>query len=434
MKIVKTIAMSVVAISISHASVTAQNPEDLSPITDLKNDVPIEKVLEFRRNYSSRDFLVNGDLGTYMFVNIPEFYNTATVYRSNGQVAMLEEEIDKSLLNTMTDTDAGEMSVKDLLQHDQARMQGLLVIHDGKVVLEEYPGMSNMDKHSWFSASKQLLALTVHILNEEGLIDLEKSVNHYLPDYDSDDWKKVKVEHLLHHVSGMDYVETNANFMNPEHALHRATMYSLASRNEDGGYAAYDLLKEVKLYTEPGTKFDYASPNTQILGFIVEKVTNKKFEKVVSEKIWTQVGMESDGHYALSAQGEALSGGLFCSRLRDFGRYGMLYTPSWNKVANKQIVSDSYFEKVNDRTYAQALINGVETSKAHMFGDNKASHATYQWDVVFEDGDMYKAGRNGQGIYVSPETNTVVVFFSSVYQNLLYVPDFARQLINKNYR
>lgn len=409
------------------------NTQQLSSVSIFKDDVSPEKVMAYRKEYRSRDFLTNGDIGTYSFSNIPEFYQTATVYRGAGQVALLEKNINKSLLNTMTDTDIGKMPLKDLLQDEQARMQGVLVIHDGKIVLEEYIGMRELDKHSWFSASKQLLGLTVHILEEEGLIDLEQTLNHYIPEYDSNDWKKIKVKHLLHHVSGMDYVETNANFANPAHPLAKAVAYSLSTRHEEAGESVFDLMKGVKNYIKPGVKYDYSSMNTQILGFIVERVTGKKFEDVVSERIWTKVGMESDGHYALSAQGEPLSAGYFASRLRDMGRFAMLYTPSWKKVADKKIVSDTYFDKVYDKTYVQALTNGVETSKAHFFKGG-ASHATYQWDIVFDDGDMYKAGRYGQGIYVSPKTNTVVVFFSSVYQNLLYFPGFARQLVQQNYR
>ncbi|WP_346861200.1 serine hydrolase [uncultured Draconibacterium sp.] len=406
---------------------------ELQSVAALKDGIAPEIVLEYRREYRSKDFLVNGNLGTYSFINTPEFYQTATVNRGAGQVAMLEKELDATLLNTQTDTDLGEMTLGDLITNEDARMQGVLVIHNGKIVLEEYPGMRELDKHSWFSASKQLVGLTTHILAEEGVIDLEQTVNHYLPEYDSDDWKRIKVKHLLHHMAGMDYVETNANFMDPEHALSQVTKYALASRYEDGGVSAFDLLKDVKSYIEPGVKYDYASPNTQILGFIIERVSGEKYEDVISERIWTRVGMESDGHYALSAQGEPLSAGLFASRLRDFGRFALLYTPSWNTVADEQIVSDTYWEKVYDNSYADALKRGVETDKSKYFKDGQ-SHATYQWDLVFDDGDLFKAGRYGQGIYVSPETNTVVVYFSSVYMNEVYFPGFARQLLQQNYR
>ena len=76
----------------------------------------------------------------------------------------------------------------------------------------------------------------------------------------------------------------------------------------------------------------------------------------------------------------------------------------------------------------------METDKSKYFKDGQSSHATYQWDLVFNDGDLFKAGRYGQGIYVSPETDTAVVWFSSVYMNEVYVPGFAREIVKQVYR
>ena len=173
----------------------AVNTQQLSSVSIFKKDISPEKAMEYRKEYRSKDWLVNNDVGTYSFSNIPEFYLTNTVYRGAGQVAILEKDIDKSLLGFMTDTEIGKIPLKDLINNKQARMQGVLVIHDGKIVLEEYPGMRELDKHCWFSASKQLMGLTVHILEEEGVLDLEQTVNHYIPEYDGEDWKKVKVKH-----------------------------------------------------------------------------------------------------------------------------------------------------------------------------------------------------------------------------------------------
>nr|WP_321452290.1 serine hydrolase domain-containing protein [uncultured Carboxylicivirga sp.] len=446
MKLGKSLALAAIGLGMSFSQLSANEPADkknatqpvkgteLAPVSELKEGISPEKVMEYRNSFRSRDLVINGDVGTYSFSNVPEFYQTATVYRGAGQVSMLEEALDKNLLNTSTDTEVGKMPLKDLLLNDQARMQGVLVIHDGKVVLEEYPGMNDLEKHTWWSASKQLVGVLVYLLEEEGLIDIEKSVNHYLPDFEGEDWKKVKVKHLLHHVSGMDYVETNENIMNPTHPIAKAAKYSMATRHEEGGQSMMEIIKDVKSYMEPGVQFDYSIMNTQTLGYIIERVTGKKVEDVVSERIWNTTGMESEGHYALTSFGEPVTGGYFASRLRDLGRFGMLYTDSWNKVANKQIIADSYFEKVYDTEFSDAFLKGAQGQTMKKAFDDTPSHATYQWDAVFEDGDMFKAGRYGQGIYVSPETNTVVVWFSSTYMNQTYIPGFARQIIQQNFR
>lgn len=49
------------------------------------------------------------------------------------------------------------------------------------------------------------------------------------------------------------------------------------------------------------------------------------------------------------------------------------------------------------------------------FGDVGMGES-YQWGAVFPDGDIYKSGRTGQALYISPETDTVVVWFSPTYQ------------------
>nr|WP_319397969.1 serine hydrolase domain-containing protein [uncultured Carboxylicivirga sp.] len=407
--------------------------DGLQPISEFKEDINSTDAQKYRTEYRALNFIKADQTGAYGFLNLPEVSPTATVYR-NGQVSFLEENLNEELWNTVTKTNAGTMPLSELVQNDSARMQGLLVIHDGKIALEKYMGMRETDKHVWFSASKTLTGILVHILEEEGKIDLEESVTHYIPEFNSADWQKVKVKHLLHHVSGMDYVETNKNFKTPGHPLAIGFAYAIATRHEPSEKSLFDIMKDVKLYREPGEAFDYSTMNTQILGLIIEKVTNQKFEDVLSQRVWGKSGMESEGHYALTPYGEILNGAIFSSRLRDMGRFGLLFTDSWNKVSQEKVVSDSYFEKVNDKTYSDAYLKGEQgTNNAKYFGE-VPSHASYQWDAVFNDGDMYKAGRYGQGIYVSPETNTVIVWFSTVYENLLYFPGFARQIIDQNYR
>lgn len=60
--------------------------------------------------------------------------------------------------------------------------------------------------------------------------------------------------------------------------------------------------------------------------------------------------------------------------------------------------------------------------------------ASYHWDAVFLDGDLYKSGRGGQCLYISPETDTVVVYFSASYRSTLWVHAYAREIVKKVFR
>ena len=50
------------------------------------------------------------------------------------------------------------------------------------------------------------------------------------------------------------------------------------------------------------------------------------------------------------------------------------------------------------------------------------------------DGDLYKSGRTGQCLYVSPETDTVGVYFSSAYQAEVWVHAYAREIVRQMFR
>jgi CubicO group peptidase (beta-lactamase class C family) len=46
-----------------------------------------------------------------------------------------------------------------------------------------------------------------------------------------------------------------------------------------------------------------------------------------------------------------------------------------------------------------------------------ARHNSYQWDFVMDDGDFFKGGYGGQGLYISPSRDLVVAFFGTFDEN-----------------
>jgi hypothetical protein len=144
--------------------------------------------------------------------------------------------------------------------------------------------------------------------------------------------------------------------------------------------------------------------------------------------------MEGDALLGLSASGEPLLFGAFAARLRDLARYGMLFTPSWKVIASEQVVSDGYFDKVQKA--AKSAVYGQDYMSERLINDFDESGfgASYQWDAVFADGDLYKSGRTGQCLYVSPETNTVIVWYSSAYKAEVWVHAYAREIVKQVFR
>src|SRR5258708_38738804 len=94
------------------------------------------------------------------------------------------------------------------------------------------------------------------------------------------------------------------------------------------------------------------------------------------------------------------------------GREGMLYTPSWSKTASENPVSQNLLQKIQGGRPELYVDSAVGKEMAALFGE-QPHHNSYQWDAVFADGDFYKAGYGGQGLYISPSRDLVIAWFSA---------------------
>ncbi|MBK1790027.1 hypothetical protein [Persicirhabdus sediminis] len=103
--------------------------------------------------------------------------------------------------------------------------------------------------------------------------------------------------------------------------------------------------------------------------------------------------MEGDGLLGLSSAGEGLHGGAFASSLHDCARFGLLFTPSWNVVAEERVVPEDYLDAVYAAVNAGIYGKGFQGPRMiRSFGEDDPPKGTsYQWDAIFADGDLYKS-------------------------------------------
>ena len=94
---------------------------------------------------------------------------------------------------------------------------------------------------------------------------------------------------------------------------------------------------------EPGTYMHYVSINTQILGFLLQQITNKTISEYLYEKIWDPLGMEDSAYFILDDAGDELALGGLNASLRDYAKFGLMYLQKgrWN---NTQILSEKWIE------------------------------------------------------------------------------------------
>jgi hypothetical protein len=151
----------------------------------------------------------------------------------------------------------------------------------------------------------------------------------------------------------------------------------------------------------------------------VETVTGKPFAEVISEKIWQPIGAESDAAVMVSSAGASST---MNSTLRDLGRFGLLFTSSWRKISKTRLVSEAYLKKIQEGGRPQIFDKvGAGRMLNKVLADDPPRHNTYQWDFVMPDGDFFKGGHNGQGLYISPARDVVVAFFGSGDDTSIFV-------------
>ncbi|MHA1637992.1 MAG: serine hydrolase domain-containing protein [Candidatus Thorarchaeota archaeon] len=167
------------------------------------------------------------------------------------------------------------------------------IVRDGETIFSKAYGYANLDhmvpvtKETSFyiaSVSKQFTAMSVLLLAEQGLVNLDTSIREYLPDL-PEYTETITLKHLLHHTSGLreyiDLISMKGQFNNL--VFDNITM--------DEIYAL--LLQQKDVVSDPGEKYKYNNTGYILLARLVEKVSGKSFADFTQEHIFAPLGMDS---------------------------------------------------------------------------------------------------------------------------------------------
>ena len=356
----------------------------------------------------------------FAWVNMSKYYPTAQVERS-GQVAELPYAIDPSIAEIeYRNKDGNWVSVDE---HFATKpIDAMIVVKGGEIVYERYKTMRPTDKHMWFSISKVTGSTMLAFLEQEGKIDVSQPVSSYLDELKGSVWDGVTVEEAIDMANGLNGTEHDEPEQNsrtdPDQIWFRwaaTDAVGIVPDPKKRGEKWVDVLRSMERKMPGHQAFEYNSINTFVMNRIVERVADKPLYEQFSDRIWSKLGMEHDTYYMVSPSGNTLGFMGINATLRDTARFGMAFTPSAEKIAGEKIIPDAIMEKIHDRTYIDMYEKGFTGKKmTTSFWDDAGKIANrYQWDAVMSDGDMFKSGVGGQGLYISPATDTVVAFFAT---------------------
>jgi len=365
------------------------------------------------------------DFTRYNYLNMSRFFTHALIHRA-GPISGLKSSLDPTIGKTKAATYAGEMTLDDWTA---GYLDACIVVQAGKILYEKYPRMRPQDKHIWWSVSKTFAGTIVGLLEEKGFVDVSKPIETYLSELTDSDWKGTPVIDILDMASGMTGLEADdpEAYTNPEspYGLFEASL-GVQPSSPKTMKSTYEYVATLKRQKPSGQKDEYSSVNTFVLSWLIEKVTGKPYAEVVSETFWQKIGAESDAMIVVSPVGASGAHGLISSTLRDLARYGLLYTPSWSKVAQEIIIPESLIKRIQKEGRPSLFNAGLAKEVWGEYIGEDAIFGTRQFDFVTKDGDFAKSGYHGQTFYISPSKDLVVASFGTGEQYDTY--RFARAI------
>ncbi|HLJ47799.1 MAG TPA: serine hydrolase [Bryobacteraceae bacterium] len=165
-------------------------------------------------------------------------------------------------------------------------MGSVLVARGNEVLFNKGYGMANLEwdvpnspssKYRLGSITKQFTAACILLLEERGKLKLEDPVKKYIPDAPAA-WNKITIFHLLTHTSGLSNDDGQGE--------------RLATTPEK----MIAGLRDMPLDFEPGENWKYSNSGYVVLGYLIEKISGRRYEEFLKQNIFTPLGMKDTGY------------------------------------------------------------------------------------------------------------------------------------------
>ena len=252
--------------------------------------------------------------------------------------------------------------------------------------------------------TKVVTSTALAVLAEQGRIDMTAPVEQYVPELVDTAWAGITVQNITDMASGIDCLDSDG---------YQDDTTCVYQQEEALGIAAatgreldfLDVVRSMQSRSAQGLQTEYVSVNTNVLGLVIEGVTGKPYHTAIKELIWNPIGAEADALMAISDQGNAYAaGGLHCT----FEGCGAFWTRYIRNQNHFHSLSPSMIEKI--QSSGLQLTPTAKERLVSVFATDLPSRSGWQWDLIWADGGMYKAGYSGQGLYVDPGRNLVIAW------------------------
>lgn len=290
----------------------------------------------------------------------------------------------------------------------QTSTDALTVMRAGKFVAEFHaPHFTLQSRHILFSASKSVAGLLAGMLAGDGLLDPDALVAHYVPELARSAFGDARVRHVLDMRTSLEFDEDYLN-ANGIYARYRRAGLLDPRRDGEPAETVIDLLALLRKGAgEHGGPFHYCSPNSDVLGLVIERASGQRYADFAATRLWQPLGLRHDGCVTVDIAGTARSGGGLCMTARDLARIGELVRLG-GVVDGRRLIAADWMNDTLTGGSAEAWRQG---SFSDWLPNGKYRNKWYQ--VGNASGACFAIGIHGQWLYVDPLRETVIAKFSS---------------------
>ncbi len=273
----------------------------------------------------------------------------------------------------------------------------LMVVKDGEVTFQRTRGIANLDTGDTItpqsnfrlaSVTKQMTALSVMLLSDRGMLDLDAPLTDFFPDFPALG-ASVTPRMLVHHTSGLiayeslvDSIETSRRerLLSGEEQLVDADVLELIKRTDS-------------TYFTPSTEYRYSNTGYALLALLVEQTSGVGFPQFLKENIFSPLGMTNTVAYA--HDGIEVSNRVFGHTNAEAG---WLVT---DQSSTSAVLGDGgVYSSLGDLAKWYEFLDG-----ANKLGLSAAAYEEYFAPGVFADGSMVEIANTPQAVDVDTDSS-----------------------------
>jgi CubicO group peptidase (beta-lactamase class C family) len=289
----------------------------------------------------------------------------------------------------------------------------LVILKGGRIIHESYAnGMDRGTPHILMSVSKSMLGLLAGILVDRGILDLERQVTDIVPEVKPTAYAGATVRDLLDMRAGItfdeDYLATSGTIIE----YRKATNWNPLGPGE----TEIDLRAFYANLTEGdgphGGRFHYVSPNTDLLGWIIERSAGARYVDLMSELLWRPMGAGRSAYITVDRLGAPRVAGGMCATARDLALVGRMVA-SDGAIEGRQIVPAAWIADITSAGDPDAWNAG---DFAALF-PGVPMHYRSKWYIERPGPSggamLFGVGVHGQNLFVDAARDLVIAKFSS---------------------